>query len=836
MRFFSPYKRIISVILSVAFMISVAVTAFSADADITESNTYVLNRDGNGEPLYLYQSPCMIGYDFNNQYGGNGVPIQAFVYTMYNSVTGERFPTYCGDINVTAVQGADYRRMNLEDSSFSANSAGMVRAILQEGFYIIPVDGESDDAHAQRVSEKTAALAAASGAEGLTTGEAIAATQAAIWQVVHGQELSFPKFCRYVFNPTNTKYGSLCSYSELRYKNNALINSTIATAYNYLLSLAPVAPTEKSVSPTSFTDLNDPVFSENTDGTYDIAVTVTVDVDLSEGDTLTLKADIDDTYIATHSLSDGEQTVTLTLRNVPSNLISEDVMLSISGYQTARGYFLFDAEGARGSSQTMVGYNDSQLPVYAQVRAAEDRILNIYKSASFAVGNDSYESRPLSNISFDIFPVATMEEYRTGAVTLPDATEYVCPSLADYTLTTDENGEASMNFLHHALPDGVYLVTEHRHPSIVAPIDPFYLFVPSEDPDTGETVYEITIKPKNDVRGGVHIEKDVISVGNDEASVNAYDPHTWIISTTVPDDIAGGKSYVISDTLDNRLDYVGNVSVVLENGIDEPFVTLESGVDYTLTVSDVDSLSDGKPSDSFSVALTPSGMTKVSDIIGDNVFNSYILRVYFDALINANAEIATEIPNRAEIEYTNSVNFEFSQKSDIPVVYTGGANLLKVDSRDNTRTLSGAVFEVYRAATQEEVGAGGDDLIVLDKVPGLVVKVSFFDNPLLTGEKVDFAVSGDDGRVCVYGLAYGNYYMIETKAPDGYNASDEPFEITVNESSHNEENIILVENRTGSLLPETGGIGTTVFTAGGITLMCLPAVYILILKRRKIEE
>ncbi len=68
---------------------SVIIYGYAADAEITEVDTYVLNRDGNGESLYLYQSPCMIGYDLNNQYGGNGVPIQAFVFTMYKSATVE---------------------------------------------------------------------------------------------------------------------------------------------------------------------------------------------------------------------------------------------------------------------------------------------------------------------------------------------------------------------------------------------------------------------------------------------------------------------------------------------------------------------------------------------------------------------------------------------------------------------------------------------------------------------------------------------------------------------------------------------------------------------------
>ncbi|MBR2315132.1 MAG: SpaH/EbpB family LPXTG-anchored major pilin [Clostridia bacterium] len=804
----------------------------AAEAEITEDDTYVLNRDGNGEQLYQYQSPCLIGYDLDNKYGGNGVPIQAFIFTMYNSVTGEHFPTYCSDINIAAVQGTSYRRLNLEDSSFSGNSAGRVRAILQKGFYIIPIDGESDADHAARVNAKAAELAQAAGIENLTVGEAIAATQTAIWQVIHGSVVSFPRFCRSVFNPRNTKYGSLCSYNELRSKNIELINTTIKAVYDYLLSLEPVAATEKTVSPASFTDLQDPVLVPNTDGTYNISVTTTVDVDMSSGDSLTLRAALNDDYYAETELSANSSTVTLTIRNVPAKAASGDVTLSISGYQTAEGFFFFDAVGGRQTSQAMVGYNNSRLPVYAEVVAQDERILNIYKTANVAVGDDSYERKPLSNIAFDIFPITTMDEYLTGNVDLPDATEYSYPDLAEYTLITDENGKASMNFLHHGLPDGVYLVVERRHPSIVSPIDPFYLFVPMTDPETSQLVYEITVQPKNDVKGDIRIEKDVISIGNDEASVNAYEPHTWIIGTTVPEDISGGKSFVITDTLDNRLDYVGDIKVMLEeiNGAVTP-VELIKGTDYKLTVTDVDSLSEDKPSDSFEIKLTGSGMSKISKAIGTKAFGNYMLRVYFDAQINANAQITEQIPNRAELEYTNAAGIEFEKESDIPYVYTGAINLLKVDATDKNITLPGAVFEIYRSATDKEVGAGDSRLTEIPVVAGKVIKESFFNNNILEGDKVSSVTSDKDGKVAIYGLAYGKYYLVETQAPTGYNLIAQPIELTINGSSHLEGNEVSVLNTTGTLLPETGGIGTAPYIVGGILLMA--AACLILYNRRK---
>ena len=825
-------KRILSLMLLVFLMLSMtSLPAFAAE--VSESDTYVLNRDGNGEDLYFFQSPCMVGYDMNNQYGGNGVPIQVFVYTMYNSETGEHFPTYCADINVTAVQGANYRRMNLEDSSYSATASGMIRAILEEGFYVVPVDGESEADFAARVAAKTAALAAASGAEGLTTGEAIAATQTALWRIIHGPELSFPKFCRYVFSPKKTKYASLCSYNELKSKNNTLINTTIETAYDYLTSLDPIPAEEKTVSASSFIDLNDPIYTRNADGSYDVTVKASVDVQMAAGDELTVKAALGG-YTATASLTNGKQDISLTLKSVPSSVISEEVKLSISGHQTSKGYFLFDAVGNRKESQTMVGYNNSRLPVYAEVVAKEDRVLNIHKTTSVKIGEDAYENKPLSNISFDLFLLATTEEYQTGTVVLPEnASDVTRPGdLAEYTLTTDENGNVSMNFLHQGLPDGVYLITEHPHPNIVSPIEPMYLFVPSMDAKTGEPIYDITIKPKNDVKGGVHIEKDVISLGNEEASVNAYDAHIWIIGSTIPEDLTSGKRYTITDTLDSRLDYLGNVKVVLETKEGVQVLSLTSDTDYKLTVTDVDSLTEDKPSDSFEVALTASGMTQIA-AIANGSFENYMLRIYFDAQINANAEMGTSIPNQAELSYINDVNFEFTAKSDVPVVYTGGFQLLKTDFTNQTHTLAGAVFELYRPATFEEVSTADPRLTNIAGVAEKVIKIPFHVGATAQSESVSSVTTGTDGKVLVSGLAYGKYYLVETSAPESYIPLQEAFEVNVDASTHLDEKVIVITNKSGAILPSTGGIGTTVYAAGGILLVCIAGVLLYFNNRKK---
>ncbi len=94
------------------------------------------------------------------------------------------------------------------------------------------------------------------------------------------------------------------------------------------------------------------------------------------------------------------------------------------------------------------------------------------------------------------------------------------------------------------------------------------------------------------------------------------------------------------------------------------------------------------------------------------------------------------------------------------------------------------------------------------------------------------------GKAKVFGLAGGiTYYLKETKAPAGYNllAAPQPVMIAAANDTTPKDGImdavIKIVNLAGSVLPETGGIGTTVFYAGGGLLMAA-AVVLLVTKKK----
>lgn len=808
-------KKHVCIALAVLIAACAMAGAASASETYTPNNTYVLDYNGSfSGSKWQYFSPYWPAYK------NNGVSdyTQSISFTLYNTLSGIGFPTYCTDLDVGLDDGSNFRRLNLEDSTYAATSAGLLRSIFNAGFPSVSVK----------------ALGAAAGVEGLTVGEAVAATQAAIWQAAHGERVQFTDFCRTIdteWSPSATAHYDECNaeiangYAAA--ENEQLIEEHISMVFDYLINLAPTGPNHVVVSNKTFSAWSAPVVTSNTPEaeedpvTCDVTVSVTVNTATMVGtDNMTISAVLGG-YSVTVPM-DGSASYTLTIENVPEEVAYGDVKLAIDGYQTASDVYLFDAVGARDTSQSLIGRDSSRLPVHAEVIAETERVVNFTKTTP--------GGSPLKGIIFDIYLVCELDEYLNGDVTLAEHPG-TRNDLGDYTVITDEYGKATFNLTKNNMPDGVYLVVERAHPAIVAPVAPFYVIVPQTSSDGTSWEYTIDIRPKNEVKAEIDIEKNVIDLNTTSATVDAYTDHTWIISATIPSDIAFAEQYVISDTLDNRLDYVGNLKVQVETEAgDEILLELVKDTDYILTVSDVDSLSEGNPSDAFTMELTYIGMQKI-DKLGKSNFGQYRLRVYFDAQINANAEMGTEIPNEAEIEYTNSVGFTLKDKSEKPEVHTGGVNLIKVDAATDA-LLPGATFQVYRAATAAEVNDDTVTKVNIGNIAAPMILVEFHANQDLTGGKVTEAVSDQDGNVHIYGLAYGEYYLVETKAPNGYNLMKDPLKVVVHGTSHELDAAYTVENASGSELPATGGTGTVLYTFIGVSMMVFACLHLFDKKRK----
>lgn len=116
----------------------------------------------------------------------------------------------------------------------------------------------------------------------------------------------------------------------------------------------------------------------------------------------------------------------------------------------------------------------------------------------------------------------------------------------------------------------------------------------------------------------------------------------------------------------------------------------------------------------------------------------------------------------------------------------------------------------YRVATAEEIAADED---IVD-----VIKA---------------------GHVQIKGLAAGTYYLLETKAPAGYNKLKEAVAVEIKDQDQDDQDLLTaveattvsVENKSGTELPATGGIGTTIFYVVGGVLVVAAGVLLVVKKR-----
>ncbi len=231
-------------------------------------------------------------------------------------------------------------------------------------------------------------------------------------------------------------------------------------------------------------------------------------------------------------------------------------------------------------------------------------------------------------------------------------------------------------------------------------------------------------------------------------------------------------------------------------------------------------------------------------------FSNMSLTIRYSAVVNENAPVNTQINNTTRVRYGDDLWTE----ADITATYTYDFDIIKTDENDNL--LNGAKFQLiapdgesvvklvelelgkkYRVATQDEIDAYNSNTVGASKVVE--------DFPVTYFTKI-MGLDSDEEFVSESATGY-NYYLKETKAPEGYNGLTElvklPHIHKIGDMAVQEKvegSVITwkyisggveIENKAGTLLPETGGIGTTIFYIAG-SIMVVGAFVLLITKKR----
>ena len=258
---------------------------------------------------------------------------------------------------------------------------------------------------------------------------------------------------------------------------------------------------------------------------------------------------------------------------------------------------------------------------------------------------------------------------------------------------------------------------------------------------------------------------------------------------------AGYQKYVVTDKMTAGLTFNNDITIKYYNAEGNE-VTGLTGAATNTTAS--------------------SNYTFKIDFSNVNLANVAKIEITYSATINENAvDNNSSQSNEAKLSFGNNSNTTSSTKT----ITTYEALFSKVSNTkidDKNIELDGAEFKLYDAKT------GGKEIKVV-KVSKGVYRVATAEE-IENNEVVEFIVGG---KVTIKGLAKDtSYYLEETKAPDGYTKLAERYEI---KAGTNE--VSMVVNTSGVVLPSTGGIGTTLFVLVG-TIMVLSLGTVLVSKYR----
>ena len=458
--------------------------------------------------------------------------------------------------------------------------------------------------------------------------------------------------------------------------------------------------------------------------------------------------------------------------------------------------------------------------------------------------------------------------------------------------TSDGTVVGDGNSFSVTLPGGYYVITDSYTNGSAAEGDSLSRYMVNLVKDTTVTPKTITVTPDKDIvkDDGTLTDDNDVSIGDTVTyrlsgtipDMEGYNAFKYVFSDT----LSAGLTVSVKEG-DTFTGYIAD-----KDADSNSFTKLqEDGTDITVTfeVTEVKKNNDGTTTVRFAMRDAKNGCTGYA---GKHVYMDYTATVNKDAAIeNANDNsVKIEFSNDPTKVYDGEPEFTGDEPkgetADKTVyVYTTKLTIAKTDGEG--KKLTGAEFEL--TGTGVNVGyVTGQEFVASDAAGDSVDETVYYklaDGAFTTTEPSDDTanryeskVNGswptyklinvdkeqyttaqttakafvdEDGKVVFTGLGAGTYTLTEVTTPNGYNTikpitftvtwtKEDGFTVAIAADSENKdveitaENGILattVINEKGTLLPDTGGIGTTIFYVIGGILMVGAGVLLLTRKR-----
>ena len=339
---------------------------------------------------------------------------------------------------------------------------------------------------------------------------------------------------------------------------------------------------------------------------------------------------------------------------------------------------------------------------------------------------------------------------------------------------------------------------------------------------------QVSIREKNGVPS---VEKQVKIAADTYADSNTANIGATVEFKTTITAQSGAKNYVLHDKMSEGLTFnADSVAVRWTNSTGtEKTPTPATPAEYSVKT---DSLESATPC-TFHIEFT--------EDFCDNLEKDDKIIVTYTATLNKKAAIGATPGNTNEtwLGYGNNSTTNHDTTTtktfELPVFkYTEKTAGTKIG-------LAGAKFKLSTSADP----ADSSKIVKMEQITGGVTEDTYcVNNKTGTVEEITTTDRTPEsaGKFKIKGLGAGTYYLHETKQPDGYNKLTAPVTvliaedgtITVNNAALPTSGLVEIKNNTGSLLPSTGGRGTTILYVLG-ALLVLGSSVVLITKRRTKE-
>ncbi|MGM0126303.1 hypothetical protein IGI37_003732 [Enterococcus sp. AZ194] len=491
----------------------------------------------------------------------------------------------------------------------------------------------------------------------------------------------------------------------------------------------------------------------------------------------------------------------------------------------------------------------------------------------------SVDKDVIQGIKFKVQRVKPVE----GKASLTDPKKQVVGT--DYTIddtfsekiiTTDVNGKASIDLGIGRTNDGIYLITELADDrtdlsktdgkKVETPADPFFVYVPQTSrTDHSSLIYDVQVQPKNILESLVNPDKTINDLKGD--SVHAGQEFQWELAAKVPAGLwqvaaqdgaidvydAEGKingtynmkkgqpivirdatgllqpNFSMTDQLDNQLIYKkDSAKVQVKAGEAGTWTDLES-TDYTVSFDEA--------TNTLKTTLTEAGLVKVGT--ASNGFTDIrtvlttTVKENWNGILDNNFTINYQIPGQKPKAVTPPTE-------EKPKYYTGGFDIEKT-AEDTKAVLADAefmiAFTLEDAEAEKFIASDGKayakGATLPDGVHFLVAKSDAKGRAQFDGLALDWKDENKDGFVQNEEVSR-KYWVVETKAPKGYELLKAPVSVTVNLTTEKDELVELdIVDKPKTDLPFTGGQGTTLLVAIALGAITIGTVAITVDKKRR---